>query len=113
MRQVGVLAACAIVGLTRMVERLSEDHVKARTLAEKLAELEEVDIDLETVQTNIVYFSFRGGEIDPRQFAQLCSQKGVKIGVAPDGRIRLVTHHDVTMEGVSEAAEVLRSIAGL
>src|SRR5438034_8025266 len=56
MRQVGVLAAAGLIALDHMVDRLSEDHANARTLAEGLAELPGVKCHLSRVQTNLVYF---------------------------------------------------------
>src|SRR5881409_2117707 len=57
MRQAGIIAAAGIVALERMVGRLAEDHVNARTLAEGVAKLPGVRIDLASVQTNIVIFA--------------------------------------------------------
>ena len=55
MRQAGVLAAAGIVALESMVDRLADDHVNARRLAEGLASLPGLRVDLESVQTNMVY----------------------------------------------------------
>jgi threonine aldolase len=57
MRQAGVLAAAGIVALEKMVDRLAEDHAHARQLAEGLADIPGVTLDLERVQTNIIYFN--------------------------------------------------------
>ena len=54
MRQVGVLAAAGLVSLDTMTRRLDEDHCNARILAESLARIPGLTIDLESVQTNIV-----------------------------------------------------------
>jgi len=56
MRQAGILAAAGIISLEKMVKRLKEDHKNARILAEGLNEIEGIKVDLETVQTNMVYF---------------------------------------------------------
>ena len=110
MRQAGIISACGVVALTTMVSRLGEDNHKARVLAEKLAESGMVDLDPDTVQTNIIFFSPRGDDApDPGEFCSRCSRKGVKVGSAPDGRIRAVTHRDVSMAEVVEAAGVLVS----
>jgi threonine aldolase len=55
-RQAGVLAAAGLYALDHMVDRLAEDHANARTLAEGLAEMDGVSIELSRVQSNIVYF---------------------------------------------------------
>ena len=56
MRQAGVIAAAGLVALDTMVDRLADDHANARLLAEALAEVEGLTIDLPRVQTNIVIF---------------------------------------------------------
>ena len=64
MRQAGVLAAAGLIALEEMPKRLAEDHANARMLAERLAELPEVTIDLGSVQTNIVIFGLKNGGHD-------------------------------------------------
>ena len=94
MRQVGVLAAAGLVALETMTERLEEDHRNARLLAESLAKIPAVTIDLPSVQTNIVRFRLTAGKGAPELVAAL-KRRGVLAGnVGPDS-IRLVTHHDV------------------
>ena len=60
MRQAGVLAAAGLVALDTMIERLADDHANARRLAQGLADIEGLNVDPESIQTNIVIF-----EIDP------------------------------------------------
>ena len=61
MRQAGMLAAAGLIALEKMPARLHEDHANARLLAEALATLENVAIDLDSVETNIVVFRLTGG----------------------------------------------------
>ncbi|GAG63128.1 unnamed protein product, partial [marine sediment metagenome] len=56
MRQAGILAAAGIIAIENMVERLGEDHKNARILGEGLVDIGGIKVDLETVQTNMVYF---------------------------------------------------------
>ncbi len=92
MRQAGVLAAAGLVALTQMVDRLAEDHEHARLLAEGLAHIPGVTIDLTRVHTNIVIF-----EVDnPPGFLERLAAEGV-LGVYFGGRlVRLVTHYGIT-----------------
>ena len=60
MRQAGVLAAAGLVSLNEMTERLVDDHANARLLAEAVAEVESVEIDMASVETNIVIFRLEG-----------------------------------------------------
>ncbi len=59
MRQAGVIAAAGVVALQQMIDRLQEDHARARRLAEGIAELPYISVDLETAQTNIVFFDVK------------------------------------------------------
>src|SRR5439155_756010 len=94
MRQAGVIAAAGIVALERMVDRLAEDHANARTLAEGIAHLPGLRVDLASVQTNIVIFHLDraggGGEI-----VQGCAARKVKVHAMGPTSIRCVTHEDV------------------
>ncbi len=111
MRQVGVLAAAGIVALEEMVERLPEDHANARRLAEGLAELPGISVDLETVQTNILFASFDGGGLSGTEFVERMADRGVLCIAFDDGRVRLVTHPDVDREGIERALAAARAAA--
>jgi len=102
MRQAGVLAAAGVVALESMIDRLGEDHANARVLAEGLAGLPGVTIDLSTVQTNIVIFSVEGGA--PPFLAAIAEEGILALPVGPD-RVRMITHCDVSREEVERALE--------
>ena len=57
MRQSGILAAAGIYALENNVERMEDDHRRARTIAQAIDEMDHVSVDLDAVQTNMVYFS--------------------------------------------------------
>jgi len=104
MRQAGILAAAGIIALTEMVERLAEDHANAQCLAEGLADIPGFDIDLDLVQTNMVFVTPRDGLAD--KFAPFMAERGIIISnmSAP---IRLVTHYGIEapdIETVIQAA---------
>ena len=92
MRQVGVLAAAGIIALTRMVDRLVEDHEKARYLAEKLRTFQEIEVAWDRLDINMVFFRFRK-VVDHETFVKYMFQNGVKINPPDDGEYRLVTHY--------------------
>ena len=100
-REAGMLAAAGLVALETMVDRLAEDHANARTLAEGLAELPGVDIDLSRVETNIVLF--RLTDMAPDRFLAECAARGVRGGGMGAGLIRFVTRHGVDAEDVQHA----------
>jgi len=109
MRQAGILAAAGIVALTEMVPRLSEDHRQARRLAEALAARPELELAPDRVDINMVFVRFRpgcGAEPEARFVAAL-RRLGILTYPPEGGRVRFVTHHDVT------AADIDRVIARL
>src|SRR5690606_1056299 len=109
MRQAGVIAAAGIVALTEGPERLRDDHVRARRLAEALAGMPGVSVDLEAVQTNIVYFELESA--GAAEFAARCAALGLLLNAMGRRRCRLVTHHEVSDEDVDLALEVLARVA--
>jgi len=109
MRQAGILAAAGLIALEEMPKRLSEDHANARFLAESLAELPQVEIDLTTVQTNIVIFTVRD-LFDPAPLLEKLKRRGVVAGTAADHQIRFVTHNDVDRTACEEAARTASEI---
>ena len=105
MRQAGVLAAAGLVALEEMPARLDEDHANARLLGEAVAAHEVVEIDLATVQTNIVIFKLRSGG-DARAFCAALKAQGVLASGTGPRAVRFVTHFDVSREDCERAAGV-------
>jgi threonine aldolase len=110
MRQAGILAAAGIVALETMVDRLQEDHANARLLAEGLAALPGIAIDLGSVQTNIVIFDVKRKDLGADGLAQTLGGQGIKCFAVSPERIRMVTHKDVDRAGILRALEVLKSL---
>ncbi|MFZ0663625.1 MAG: low specificity L-threonine aldolase [Acidobacteriaceae bacterium] len=105
MRQAGVLAAAGLIALEEMPKRLGEDHANARLLAECMAELKQVEIDLATVETNIVIFRLRGlTDMQPALAAM--KEHRLLAGTAADDQIRFVTHNDVDRAACEGAAAI-------
>jgi threonine aldolase len=108
MRQAGVLAAPGLLALTDMVERLGEDHARARRLAEAVAERWPGSLDPSAVRTNIVVFAHD----EPEKVLAHLEAHGVLAHVIAPNTVRLVTHRDVDDAGVARAMEVLASAPG-
>jgi threonine aldolase len=109
MRQAGVIAAAGIVALERMVDRLAEDHANARTLAEGLAIVPGLSLDLVSVQTNIVIFRVaRAG--GAQALVDGCLARKVKVHAIGPHAIRCVTHKDVDADDIQRALQALREI---
>ena len=107
MRQAGVLAAAARIALRDHVERLGEDHRRARRLAEAIAEVPGFRLDPERVVTNIVIAEIEPPERAAEVVAALKAD-GVLAGAMGYGRVRFVTHLDVDDVGIDRAIEAVR-----
>ncbi len=92
MRQAGVLAAAGIIALTEMVERLSDDHANARRLAKGLAGIPGIAVELDSVQTNMVFFSLAEPLVG--KFGPFMAEQGITVGDGPYP-IRAVTHYGI------------------
>lgn len=109
MRQAGILAACGIVALEKMVDRLREDHANARALAEGLAEMKGISIDMEKVQTNILVFDVSGLGGSQKVVSEL-EKKGVRCLPRDETHIRMVTNRMVSAEDIDRALEKIREV---
>ncbi|HVE97581.1 MAG TPA: GntG family PLP-dependent aldolase [Mycobacteriales bacterium] len=107
MRQAGVLAAAGLVAVTSQVERLAEDHARARTLAERLADVAPDTVDAAAVETNIVPLDLAKRGLDARAVASAAAAEGVLISVLGPHRVRLVLHLDADDADVDRAAAVV------
>jgi threonine aldolase len=107
MRQAGVLAAAGLHALDHHVERLADDHARARRLADAVAEVAPGLVDPAAVETNIVVLETPGaGELVRR-----CREQDVLVSQLDQRHARVVTHLDVDDEQVEQAAKVLREAA--
>jgi threonine aldolase len=111
MRQAGVIAACGIVALETLIDRIPEDHELARELAERLAEIDGFSLDPASVETNMIYVdvSMLGSSTDV--VAQL-RHEGVLVSDRPPNQVRFVTHLQVTRELATEAVRRCAAAAG-
>jgi threonine aldolase len=110
MRQCGIIAAAGIIALEQMVERLTEDHANARRLAEGIAEIAGLSVDLETVQTNIVYFDITSKRLTSGVLVKKLAEQGIKILSVSPTRLRAVTHYGITTEDIEETLAALQKI---
>ncbi len=108
MRQAGVIASAGIYALENNIERLSEDHKRARAFAESINNMKPFSVNLETVQSNIVFISVEKGSTK-RKIEEL-SKHGVGILDTDDSTIRAVFHLHITDEDLEEAVEAFKRI---
>ena len=109
MRQAGVIAAAGIVALETMVDRLADDHARARQLADALAQRWPGSVDPAIVRTNIVC-----ARLDklPDDFVERLAGAGVRCGTIDPRTVRFVTHKDLDDDGVARAIAALDELRG-
>lgn len=112
MRQAGVIAAPALIALTKMPARLAEDHANARYMAEKLAAIPGVTCDPAAVEINMVFFTIDRPEALREGLQAAMREKGVKISPEDQGRFRFVTSNDVSRADIDQAMEALAACLG-
>jgi threonine aldolase len=110
MRQAGVIAAAGVVALTEMVDRLPEDHANARRLAEGLAEIPGIDIDLATVQSNIVLLKIDDRAMTAAEFAERLRAEGIRVSNYDTRGLRMVTHYQISRADVEATIAAARRV---
>lgn len=110
MRQAGILAAAGLVALHTMVDRLVEDHENAKRLAHGLAQFTGVQVDMETVQTNMIMFDLLDERWDAGSLSGALTRAGVLTNAMGARRIRLVTHKDFAGADVPEALDRIAQV---
>lgn len=108
MRQAGILAAAGLYALDHNIARLSEDHANARLIASRICDLPGVELDIATVQTNIIIIKLDDNAPDAPEMAARAKQRGVLLSVFGRKKLRAVTHLDVSAEHCARAADALR-----
>lgn len=98
MRQAGIIAGAGLFALSHNIERLSEDHDNALELARGLSEIDDIHIDMENVQTNMVFADIKA---DMASLQQFLKEKGIIIGNS--NYLRLVTHLDISADQIRYA----------
>jgi threonine aldolase len=111
MRQAGIMAAAGIVALRTMIDRLSEDHDNAWRLAEGIEKLQ-FEIDMETVQTNMVFFEVPSQMIDANKLVQDLGKSGVRVNPPSGRRVRMVTHCGVSREDIDFTLQSIKEVIG-
>jgi threonine aldolase len=110
MRQAGILAAAGLYALEHNLARLPEDHAHAKRIAEHVAKLPGVRLNLATVQSNIVIFHMEEGAPDAATIAARAKENGVLLSVFGVRKLRAVTHLDVSGADCQRAADILTRV---
>ncbi|HVC50533.1 MAG TPA: GntG family PLP-dependent aldolase [Stellaceae bacterium] len=110
MRQSGILAAAGLYALDHNIARLADDHANARLIAERIAGIGGVILDLATVQTNIVIFRVAQPLPDAAAIVAAAKAQGVLISALGARTVRAVTHLDVDRAQCERAGRVLAGL---
>jgi threonine aldolase len=110
MRQAGIIAAGALYALDHHIDRLAEDHEKARVFADAIRETPGLSLDPDIVETNIVIFKIAPQLGTAAEFVIKLREKGVLMNAVARQRLRAVTHLDVSLEQVQRAGNIIRSL---
>jgi threonine aldolase len=111
MRQAGIIAAAGIVALETMIDRLEDDHKNAKHLAEGLAKINGVKVDLEAVQTNMVRFDIRDLDIPDEEFVQKLKEHNVLASTIAKHNVRMVTHRGIEKDHIEKAINAVDNLA--
>jgi len=110
MRQAGVIAAAGIIALNKMTKRLEDDHYNAKILATGIEEINKNILNLNEVQTNIVFIDIDSLNINADEFYLKLLNNGIKIKKIGISSFRMVCHHNISMENVYYVLDVFRKI---
>ncbi|MDT3697591.1 MAG: low-specificity L-threonine aldolase [Ignavibacterium sp.] len=108
MRQAGIIAAAGLYALQNNIDRLKDDHEKAKFLAERINANTNLEIDLKAVQTNILLF--RPKNISVEEGIKKSKDKGLLLSIGKVDLIRAITHLDVSFDDVKKAADIIDEV---
>ncbi|MDB4787048.1 beta-eliminating lyase-related protein [Planctomycetaceae bacterium] len=115
LRQAGIGAAAAIYALDHHIDQLAEDHRHARILAEQISDIDGLKIDLEAVESNLVFFDVEESAGTAEQLVMALLSRGVKVLALGNQRIRACTHLDISEHQIQDSAKAVKEamLAGL
>ena len=112
MRQAGIIAAAGVYALRHHVERLAEDHERARRLAHGLAAISGISVNPDRVETNIVVFDVNGTGLTGDEFGKrTLAGHGVRFSILGPTTVRAVTHLDIPPDGIERALDAARAVS--
>jgi threonine aldolase len=110
MRQAGILAAAGIVALNTMVDRLAHDHANAKALAKGFSGIDGIDVNIDSVQTNMVYFTLTAAAVSDEALLSQTAKKGLQFLAVGPRTFRMVTHHGIECGDVDATLGIMREI---
>ncbi len=110
MRQAGILAACGIISIEKMSKRLHIDHENAKYMGEKLNEIQGFYVNMENLQSNLVFCKIDREGFNSEDFSRKLYDKGIKIGGYEGQSIRFVTSNDISRENIDYFIKTIKEI---
>jgi threonine aldolase len=111
MRQAGILAAAGLVALDEVLPVLGDDNRRARTLADRLAKIPGIELDPETVETNIICFGFDAtARLTAAGLAAALADEEVLVHALGHDLVRMVTHYHITDDDVDRAGNAVAKV---
>jgi threonine aldolase len=111
MRQAGILAAAGLVALDEVLPVLGDDNRRARTLADRLAKIPGIELDPETVETNIICFGFDAtAKLTAAGLAAALADEEVLVHALGHDLVRMVTHYHITDDDVDRAGNAVAKV---
>jgi threonine aldolase len=107
MRQAGILAAAGIYALENNINRLAEDHIRAKSLASAINSIDSFSVNLETVQSNMIYISCADGQA--QSLVDNLSKEGIDILTINDSTVRVVIHLHITDEDIERTITAFKN----
>ena len=107
MRQAGVLAACGIYALENHVERLEEDHIRAKHLAESVNSINGFSVNLDSVETNMVYIE---GDLGAKKILEKLAKQGIDVLEVGPSAVRAVVHLHITDEDIERTIQAFQNL---
>lgn len=108
MRQAGILAAAGIIALEEMTKRLNTDHENAKYMAKRLMEIKGLELDMNSVQIDMVWFQLNSSVISPDELVEKLLEKNIKINGPEGGLYRFVSNNDVSKEDIDYVIECMK-----
>ena len=108
MRQAGVLASACLYAIDNNFKLIQYDHQRAKQIAECLQKIPCVNIDMDSVQTNIVIFGFNDPKVVTSEIITKLKQNGLLVSMGTKGKLRIVTHLDISDDDIEKANKILK-----
>ncbi len=108
MRQAGIIAAAGLCSMDQFTKQIIDDHNNARNLAEGLCEINGVNVDLEKISTNIIYFSINQNVMSGKELVRLMYSHDVKFFEVSPNRFRLVTHYGIDKTDIDSVLSLFK-----